>query len=57
MRSYTATGWPLEVMTKSPFLADLSHCFAGFFFRSLIEIVLMPKEKAGPPIQASAAQP
>jgi hypothetical protein len=25
-------------------LADLSHCFAGFFFRSLTEIVPLLKE-------------
>ncbi len=41
MRSNTAMGWPLEVMTKSSLLADLSHCFVGFFFNSLTDIVLM----------------
>jgi hypothetical protein len=31
------------VTTKSSLPADLSHCFAGFFCKSLTEIVLMPK--------------
>jgi hypothetical protein len=31
------------VMTKSSLPADFSHCFAGFFLRSLTEIVLMAR--------------
>jgi len=41
MRNSTATGCPLDVTTKSSLPADLSHCFAGFFYKSLTEIVLM----------------
>lgn len=41
IRISTATGSPLEVMTRSSLPADLSHCFAGFFCKSLTEIVLM----------------
>ena len=40
-RSNTAIGRPFDVMTTSSGRTDLSHCFAGFFFRSPIEIVLI----------------
>src|SRR5205814_10281659 len=56
IRSSTATGWPLEVMTKSFLPADLSHCFADFFFRSVTEIVLMSKEYAFAKSRASRAE-
>ena len=46
MRSNTATGLPFDVMTKSSLLADLSHCFVGFFFKALMDIVLMPADYA-----------
>ncbi len=55
MRSNTATGRPLEVMTKSSLPADLSHCFAGFFCKSLTEIVLMLKGYAAISPHASRA--
>ena len=41
MLNNTATGWPLDVTTKSSLPADLSHCFAGFFCKSVTEIVLI----------------
>jgi hypothetical protein len=32
-RMSTATGWPLDVTTKSSLPADLSHCFAAFLLQ------------------------
>ncbi len=55
IRSSTATGGPLEVMTKSPLPADLSHCYAGFFRKSVTEIVLMAIEYVVGPLCASRA--
>ena len=40
IRRSTATGWPLDVIIKSPLPADFNHWLAGFFLRSLTEIVL-----------------
>src|SRR5881409_3224375 len=40
---------------RSSLLADLSHCFAGFFFKSLIEIVLIPAGYAANKPRASQA--
>src|SRR6266566_5418130 len=53
----TATGWPLEVMTRSCLPADFNHAPAGFFFNSLMEIVLTAGKYLGRATHASASAP
>src|SRR5437667_2503108 len=56
IRISTATGWPLEVMTKSSLPADFNHWLADFFFSSLTEIVLMAKGYVVAALCASRAE-